>query len=180
MLAFLTNGLFAEAKTTFITQEIIVDAPIEKAWQVLGRDFANAHVWASSLKHSQANDSRSLNGSTCTERGCDITGMGKIKEKLTHYSDSDHSLAYEVREGMPKMVKFMSNNWKLTPTADGKTKLVMRMEMRTGGMMGAMMRGMMKKKMTNMAAEIAAEFKYFVENGKPHPNKAKALAKQKR
>lgn len=179
MLAFFTGGLFAEAKTSFITQEIIIDAPIEKAWQVLGPDFANAHIWASSLKHSQANNSQSLNGSTCTERGCDISGMGKIKEKLTHYSDSEHALAYTVQEGLPGMVKFMSNNWKLTPTTDGKTKLVMQLEMRTGGMMGTMMHGMMKKKMTKMAAEIATEFKYFVEMGQPHPNKVKALAKQK-
>jgi carbon monoxide dehydrogenase subunit G len=85
-----------------------------------------------------------------------------------------------VKEGMPKMVRQMSNNWKLSSTADGKTKLDMRMEMSTGGLMGAMMKGMMKKKMTKMSAQIAEEFKYFVEMGSPHPNKLKALARQKK
>jgi hypothetical protein len=160
--------------STIITQEIIINASIEKAWTVLGPQFADANKWATSIKHSQANNSDSFNGSTCSERGCDISGFGEVREKILEYSNADRVLSYEVIDGLPGMVSFMSNYWKLTETADGKTKLLMRMEMKTKGMMGAMMKGMMKKKMTKMSAEVAEEFKYYVEKGVPHPRKVKA------
>jgi len=52
--------------------------------------------------------------------------MGKIKESLTHFSNTKHALSCSGVDGRPKMVKHMSNNWQLT--ADGKTKLTMHME----------------------------------------------------
>ncbi len=181
MLLFVSLCSFAkkDKPNTIIAKEIVINADIKKAWQVLGPEFANADRWSTVIKHSQANDSKSFNGSTCTERGCDVSGLGKIKEKILEYSDSEYVLSYQVYEGMPKMVKYMSNYWKLTPSADGKVKLEMKMEMKTGGLMGSMMKGMMKKKMSKMADQVIEEFKYYVEKGKPHPRKIKATKKQK-
>lgn len=173
-------GSFAKDKpSTIITQELIINAPIEKAWQILGHEFADANKWASSIKHSQANNNESVNGSSCSERGCDISGMGQIKEKVLEYSDANHILYYQVTEGTPSMVKYMTNYWKLTSTSDGKTKLEMKMEMKTGGLMGAMMKGMMKKKMEKMSQEVTEELKYYIEKGEPHSRKIKAMKKLK-
>ncbi|MDP2385709.1 MAG: SRPBCC family protein [Bacteroidota bacterium] len=157
-----------------IKQELIIDANIDKAWQVLGPQFADAYKWASSIKHSEARDHNSFNGSSCTERGCNVKGMGDIKEKLLIYSEANHQISYQVYEGMPKMVKYASNTWTLTDLGNGKTKVEINLEMKTGGMMGSMMGGMMKKKMTKMASGVIAEFKYYVETGMPHPNKIAA------
>ncbi|MBX2901655.1 MAG: SRPBCC family protein [Cyclobacteriaceae bacterium] len=160
-----------------IKQTIILDVDINKAWQILGPEFPDAYKWAASVNHSVANDHNSVNGSTCSERGCNISGFGEVKEKVLEYSDAEHILVYEVTEGLPSMVKYMANRWELTDLGNGKTKLVMQMEMKTGGMMGAMMKGMMKKKMTKMSAEVVEEFKYFVETGSPHARKVKAAEK---
>ena len=163
-----------EKQPTIVHQEIIINASIDDAWEILGPQFEYAQVWASSIKHSEALDNESLNGSTCTIRGCSVKGMGEIKETLLSYSPENHSLSYEVKEGMPKMVRFASNNWQLIDLGNGKTKLKMKIEMETGGFMGWIMRGMMKRKMTKMSSQIAEEFKYYVENGKPHPRTIKA------
>lgn len=163
-----------EKPSTIITQEIIVNTNIDKAWQVLGPEFADAYKWATSVKHSKANNAESVNGSTCSERGCDVSGFGSIKEKILEYSETDHVLSYQVTEGMPGMVSYMTNYWKLSETPDGKTKLVMKMEMKTKGFLGSMMKGMMKKKMTKLSKEVIEEFKYYVEKGVPHPRKVKS------
>lgn len=179
-IAILFSGFTLSAKhkaPIIIKQEIIINAPIAKTWQVLGPEFADAYKWASSIKHSQANNTESINGSTCTERGCSVSGMGNIKEKLLQYSDMEHLLSYQVYEGMPRMVKYAANTWKLTDMGNGTTKLEMQVELKTGGMMGIMMKGMMRKKMTRMAEELAEEFKYYIENGTPHPRKVKASTK---
>ncbi len=176
LIAILLNGfaLYAKDKApTIIKQEIFIDAPIEKAWEVLGPQFENAQVWATSVTRSEALNKESLNGSTCTIRGCSIAGMGDVEEKLLTYSSKDHSLSYVVTDGLPKMVRYLSNSWKLIDLGNGKSKLEMTIEMKTGGFMGWMMGGMMKRKLTKLSAEVAEEFQYYVENGNPHPRKIK-------
>lgn len=159
---------------TVISQNVIINAGISKVWQILGPEFADAYKWATAIKHSQAINTESIHGSTCSERGCDVSGFGSIKEKILGYSETDHVLHYQVTEGMPGMVSYMSNFWKLTETKEGKTKLEMRMEMKPKGFMGILMKGMMKRRMTMMSKEIVEEFTYYVENGVPHPRKVKA------
>lgn len=177
MVLTLLLGFSAQAKEkqpTVIYQELTIDASIDKAWEILGPQFENAQIWASSIKHSEALNDESLNGSTCTIRGCSVAGMGEIKETLLAYSPENHSLSYVIKEGMPKIVKYASNDWQLIDLGNGKTKLKMKVEMKTGGFMGWMMRGMMKGKMTKLSAEIAEEFKFYVESGNLHPRKIKA------
>lgn len=180
IIAILFNGfaLYAKDKTPIIIkQELIINASIAKTWQVLGPEFADAYKWASSIKHSEARNHETMNGSTCTERGCSVSGMGNIKEKILQYSETEHILSYQVYEVMPKMVKYAANTWKLIDLGNGATKLEMQIEMKTGGFMGSMMKGMMRKKMTKMSKQIAEEFQYYVENGNPHPRKIKSTNK---
>lgn len=163
-----------------IEKEIIVNKSIADTWQVLGHQFAEAHKWASPLKHSEAKDSNNFNGSTCSERGCDIAGMGKTREKLIEYSNESHRLSYSVPEGMPSMVKYATNTWQLTPIGNDKAKLKMVMNITLGGFMGMMMQPMMKMMMGKMGNTLLLDFKYYVETGRPSEAKLKALNKYKR
>lgn len=161
-----------------IEKEIVINKNIENAWQVLGHQFAEAYKWASPVNHSEGRGSN-YNGASCSERGCDIAGMGKIKEKLIQYSNEKHLLSYSVPEGMPSMVKHATNTWQLTSLSNDKSKLNMRMDITLGGLMGIIMKPMMKMMMSKMSNTITDDFKYYVENGKPHPRKVKAVQKFK-
>lgn len=88
-------------------------------------------------------------------------------------------VSYQIAEGMPSMVKNATNTWQLTADGAGKTKLVMRMDVQIGGLMGAMMKPMMRMKLSKMGGELTEEFKFYVENGQPHPQKVKAMKKAK-
>lgn len=159
-----------------IEKEIIVNKSISNAWQVLGTEFANAHIWASPLSHSEGSGNK-FSGSECTERSCDIKGMGKTKERLLQFSNDNHSLSYVVEQGMPSMVKYATNTWTLTSLSQEKTKLVMKMDITLGGIMGFMMQPMMKMMMTKMGNTLLSDYKYYVENGKPSEAKIRALKK---
>lgn len=159
-----------------IEKEIIVNNSIANAWRVLGTDFANAHVWASPLTHSNGGGT-AFNGSECNERSCDIKGMGKTKERLLQFSNENHSLSYVVEQGMPSMIKYATNTWSLTSLAPNRTKLVMKMDITLGGVMGFMMQPMMKMMMGKMGDTLLSDYKYFVENGKPSEAKIMALKK---
>lgn len=155
-----------------IEQKVLIHKSIDEAWQVLGKQFAHAHVWASAVHHSEGSG-HSFNGASCSERGCS-TSMGGIKEKLTQYSDAAYTLAYVVEEGLPGMVKKGTNFWQLTPNGSGKCTLTMRMEMELQGFTGWVMQPMMQWKMAKMCRELAEDFKHYVEQGVPHPRKLKA------
>lgn len=159
-----------------IEKEIIVNNNIAKAWQVLGTEFANAHVWASPLSHSEGHGIK-FNGSECNERSCDIKGMGKTRERLLQFSNDNHSLSYAVEQGMPSIVKYATNTWSLTPLGQEKTKLIMKMDITLGGIMGFIMQPKMKMMMEKMGNTLIADYKYYVENGKPSEAKLKALKK---
>ncbi len=161
-----------------INKEIIVNKNIETAWQVLGIEFENADKWASAVNHSEGSG-ESFNGASCSERGCNVNGMGNIKEKIVQFSNDNHSLTYQIVEGMPSMVKYATNSWKLTSLGEDKSKLQMEMVVEVDGIMGWMMQPMMKMQMGNMANGITEDFKYYVETGKPSVRKIKAVKKYK-
>lgn len=163
-----------EAKPNIIIQKVVgLDTKIEKAWQVLGPEFANAERWASTVNKSEGKGEL-IKGEVPSQRVC-ITPMGTLNETIVTYAPEDYTLSY-LFEGMPKMVKSAQNTWKLTPDGEGKTKLTLTMEMRVGGI-GKIMKPMMKGKMSKMAQHTVEEFKYYVETGKQHPRKVKAAKK---
>lgn len=157
-----------------IKKETTIHSGIEKCWDVLGKDFANAYKWASAIKHS-AGSGDNFNGSSCSNRGCNVKGMGVLKEKLLDYSDDAHSLKYEIIEGLPSMVKKGTNSWSLVSVGTNKTKLTMEMNMDISGFLGTIMKPMMKMQMGGMGNQFLEEFKYYVEKGNPHPRKIKTL-----
>src|SRR4030042_488838 len=154
-----------------IEKQVIVNKSIEEAWEVL-RNFANADVWASPLIHSEGKGD-SFNGCECSERICDIKGMGRSREKLIQFSHDKHSLSYVVEEGMPKMVRNATNTWWLTSLEQNKTELNMKMEFTMSGLMGMIMQPIMIMMMSKMGKTILADFKYYVENGRPSEAKLK-------
>jgi hypothetical protein len=158
-----------------IEKEILVNKNIKEAWKVLGIDFANASKWASAVNHSEGNGQK-FNGSTCSERGCSTT-MGSIKEKLYEFSNENFSLAYEVAEGMPSVVKYATNTWKLVEISEKQCKLLIKMDIRMGGFFGSLLQPIMKMQMSKMGNHLVEEFAFYVENGKPHPRKLKAQKK---
>jgi hypothetical protein len=158
-----------------IEKEILVNKSIKDAWKVLGLDFANASKWASAVNHSEA-IGNNFNGSTCSERGCSTT-MGSIKEKLYEFSNENYSLAYEVAEGMPSVVKYATNTWKLVEVDYDQCKLQIKMDIRLGGFFGSLLQPVMKLQMSKMGNHLVEDFAYYVENGTPHPRKLKALKK---
>ncbi len=166
-----------KAKIMVIEKEIIINSDIEKCWKVLGVDFAHASRWASAVSHSEGKGA-AFNGASCTERSCSTT-MGGLKEKLLEFSPENYLLKYEVAEGMPSMVKYATNDWRLTSLAGSQTRLTMAVEMQIEGLMGTLMRPMMRSKMSKITGQLCEEFKFYVENGQPHPRKVKAMGKQR-
>ena len=153
-----------------IEKQIIVEKGIEDAWQVLS-DFANPHVWASQIIHSEGKGD-SFNGCACSERIVDIKELGTPREKLTHFSPDEYAMSYLVG-GLPEAVTYATNNWWLTSVDADKTRVDMKMEITLSGFKGKLMQPVMKMKLGKFFSSILSDFKYYVENGRPVEAKLK-------
>ena len=80
-----------------IEKVVIIETSIERAWQVLGPEFAHAQRWASAVNHSEGSGPE-FNGAACSERGC-ATTIGQLKEKLIEYNPAQHTWRMKFRKG---------------------------------------------------------------------------------
>jgi hypothetical protein len=160
-----------EKEPVLIKCEVTIRANTDGAWAVLGPGYAEISSWSSDIKQSGPMDLQSLNGSTCTLRKCKVKGLGTVEEKLVVYSGIDHQLKYEVVNGMPGIVKYVSGSWILTDAGNGTTNLTIIVEMKTSGFLGGLLKGAIRRKMNRLYEKAAEEFKYVVEKGTPHPRK---------
>ncbi len=158
-----------------IEKEIVINKNIKDAWKVLGLDFANPSKWASAVNHSEGIGDN-FNDSHCSERGCSTT-IGSIREKLYEFSNEKYTLAYEIAEGMPSIVKYATNTWRLVELGEDKCKLQIQMDIRMGGFFGSLLKPIMKMKMSKLGNHLLEDFAYYVENSTPHPRKIKAQKK---
>jgi hypothetical protein len=160
-----------------IEKKIPISKNINEVWEVLGHEFAHPHKWASVVNHSEGKGTP-LATTPCNERVCQ-TAMGNIREKLTQYSDTDFHLAYIVTEGMPGMIKTATNEWQLAKTDENNTQLSIKMNFIFQGLMGILMQPLMKSKLNSIATNLVEDFAYYVENGKPHPQKNQSTENMK-
>lgn len=155
-----------------IRKEILINKSIKDAWEVLGLDFANPSKWASAVNHSKSSGQNNFSDSHCSERACSTT-MGKIKERLYEFSNEKYTLAYEIVEGKPFIVKYASNTWELIGVSENKCILKIKIDIRTSNFFGLLLKPIMKMKMSKIGSDLVEDFAYYVENGTPHPRKLK-------
>ncbi|MEM9361354.1 MAG: SRPBCC family protein [Bacteroidota bacterium] len=160
-----------------IIQTIIVDRPIAECWDVLGKQYTEISKWASAVNHAEGDGKEGLNGANCDIRGCDVSGIGAIQEKLIAFEPDQYFLAYQVIAGLPKMMRSGQNNWRLTAIDSERTRVNMKAVVEPKGLIGNLMKPVIKMNFKKMSGHLLEEFKYYVEKVEPHPRKLKASKK---
>lgn len=159
-----------------INKKIEINNSIEDVWKILGHDFAHPYKWASAVNHSEGHG-KQIASIECDERACQ-TSMGDIREKITNYSDEQHTLSYEIVEGLPRFVSMGKNKWSLTKETENKTILHIQMEMILKPW-AFFISPITKMVFNKLAKQLSEDFAYYAENGKPHPRKLKIMEKNK-
>jgi len=157
------------------SKQITVNAPAEKVWDVLGRDFANIGVWSTTVSHSVANDKLAcVNNSPVGGRYCE-TSFGKISEEFTAYDDDKKTFSFKgVFDSM--MFKSVINTSGLRSIDENTTEVSFGPNVQLS-FIGTLMSPMIRMMLGRAVDTILDDLKYYVENGKPSPRK---LASQKR
>ena len=92
--------------------EVVINAPAQSAWAVVGEQFGEIGQWAAPIECSSL-DSPPGRGAI---RTCQIIQFGPfragtIKERLIEFDPTAMTCTYESAEGMPAFVSKAVNTW---------------------------------------------------------------------
>jgi hypothetical protein len=92
--------------------ELMINAPAEDAWAVVGERFGEISEWASAITES-AMDGLPTAGRvrTCQVAGFGPIRAGVIKERLTQFDPQAKTLSYEAAAGMPWVIAGAVSRW---------------------------------------------------------------------
>jgi len=151
------------------TKQISINAPAEKVWGVLGRDFANIGVWSTSVAHSTVNDKvAKVNNSPVGGRVCN-TIFGEVSEEFTAYDDQKMSLSFKGVIASKVFSSLISTNE--VEAKDENTTIVKITPDVELTIIGKLISPLIKMQLSKTLDQVLDDLKYFVENGKPSPAK---------
>ena len=155
-----------------LVKEVIIDAPADKVWAVVGENYSSVGDWASIINVSGArvSDSGKLEGRTCEST------YGSVKEMLTHYDEDERVLSYQA-DGLPAMFKEGGNTWRVERLDANHTRVTMDLRMKFALIPGFFMGWMIKGKMNKDTDQLMQDLKHFVETGRPTKAKKDSDAK---
>ena len=162
------------SRTLTFNEEVQISVPIEAAWDVLGNQFTAPHLWSTNFKSSAPGGDPKIPGLTFRHRAT-ITANGDNWQELDAFNPEEFSLSYHISKGIPSIAKKGTGHWKLTSINPAQTRLNVDFVLETKGLPGLMMSPVVRKKVAQSSREIVAEFKYYLENKKPHPRKLQSL-----
>jgi hypothetical protein len=156
--------------------EVVIKAPADDAWMVVGGRFGQISQWASVITESWMDGPPGAGQvRTCQVAGFGPFAPGVIKERLTGFDPQARSLSYEAAEGMPGFVRRAASRWSVEPGPGGgctvrvHAALTLRAPVRPLG-------PVLRWRMRAGTRRTLAELRHRIETGHPHPAKAAALA----
>jgi len=96
--------------------ELVVSAPAEDTWVVVGERFGEIGEWASPITRSVMDGPPGAGRvRTCHVAGIGPVPPGVIRERLLPFDPQARSLSYKAAGGMPGFIRGTVSNWSVHP-----------------------------------------------------------------
>ncbi|BFM18528.1 hypothetical protein R50073_47110 [Maricurvus nonylphenolicus] len=83
-----------------ITKTVTINKPADQVWNLVAHEFDKAHLWMGPIPHSYAiGEGKGCSGAPMEGRMCNLTDNpngAQAKEIITHFSERDKTLAFDV------------------------------------------------------------------------------------
>ncbi|MEM7112135.1 MAG: SRPBCC family protein [Chloroflexota bacterium] len=167
-----------------ITRSILINAPLEKVWHVLAHNFDQVDQWSSGVSlsgiaeaDSSARDSASVEDAGMAGRMC-LTAFGKCYEIFEAYDEQEHTFTYRAQFDKPiPGVKSARNTWRVEAVSPSQSRFTMTGQTELNLFPGLLMGILFRFQVPKVLKENLEEAKHYIETGKPHPRKIKAMQK---
>lgn len=153
--------------------ETKINAPAEKVWEILGKDFVNIAAWTATVKESSPVTANNIPSEftplahiefpgrkTYTQnKGRELTAI----EVLTIYSDQDRELEF-YGVGIPKFMEYVSDKQSVQSLGVNESVVVFDVNMRLKGI-AKLLKGFIKSRFQKTFLGIQQELKIYAETG---------------
>ncbi len=158
-----------------VTKKITINVPIEKAWEEFATKFDDAHVWMSSVYKSY---SRPSGGGRVCELSTKPDGV-TADETVNELDNERHLINFTVvPQNAPGLLPVNYNVVTVTmKKIDENTTEVIWVAEPNLKTAGKVLSPLLKAGLGKLFGNVLEEFKFYVENGKPHPKKTKVMSK---
>ncbi len=156
-----------------LNRKTTINKSIMDVWEVLGNQFGEISNWSSLISESKVYGDSKLGGLTYSKRETNTT-RGITVQEMTSFNPEQYSLSYKALSGTPFFIKSTNAEWVLSKLNEGSTQLNMSVDIQTKGILGFILSPIVKIKLGKLGDELVDDFKYFLENGNPHPRKVAA------
>jgi hypothetical protein len=186
-----------------ISKELVITAPADAVWQVLGPGFARIGEWATAIPSSTAIPATGAvppvppapTGGPTPSRRSAVAGMvdapvagrvcttglrmvPEVTETLVAYDEANRSLTYEA-SGMPAFVTTARNTWTVTPLGDERCRVTLDARFDTSGVVGGFARRLLLAQVGRTSRHLADDLRHYVEHGAPSTRKQRQLARRR-
>src|SRR6266511_610288 len=156
-----------------LSKQIIVAAPADAVWQVIGPGFDRIGDWATAIPASTAIPAPSATRVTPRVARAAVPGLGVASD------DANRTLTYEAT-GMPGFVTTARNTWTVTPFDERHCRVTLDAQLDTRGLIGALARRLLLRLVEHTSRHLADDLRHYVEHGTPSPRKQRQLARTRR
>lgn len=176
-----------------LSTELIVEAPADSVWEVVGRRFHRIGDWATAIRASTAIPALAGPPTTMPAaaqpsnapvdfaapvagRVCEVglPLLPRVEERLIAYDEARRTLTYEAR-GMPAFVTSARNTWKVVPLDPQRTRVEIEAQFDTHGVLGRLGRWVILAQVGRTTRHLADDLRHYVQQGTPSPRKERQL-----
>ena len=155
--------------------EVVINAPANAAWVVLGDCWGHIGRWAAPITSSLLDGEPGMGAvRTCHIARFGPVAPGIIKERLLTFDAATMSFAYQSIEGMPRFIKSAVNRWSVHSLDDGRCVVRSHATVELRGLM-ALLGFLLQRSFKANGARVLDELRHRVEHGSPHPRKVAAM-----
>ena len=152
-----------------------INAPADKVWEVLGKQFADISKWTSVVEDSKAirldeipsNEFTPADNAPVPARQTISVNGGRkatLIEVLTLYSDEKRTLKF-YGLGLPSFIAYAGDKQSVIPMREKECEVVFDVEMRLKGIF-KLFKGIAKKRFAKNFKKVQNDLKVYVETGK--------------
>jgi hypothetical protein len=167
-----------------LSTDLIITAPAEQIWEVIGRRFDRIGDWATAIQHSTAlpNAAATTAGSVLPVaravhapvpgRVCrtGIRLVPQVTEILIAYDDVNRTLTYQA-SGLPAFVILARNTWTVTAIDAHHSRVSLRARFDTAGPLGLLGRWAILAQTRRTGRHLTEDLRHYVQTGQPSPRK---------
>lgn len=161
-----------------IQTKITLSTSVQKAWEVIGLKFGHVAEWTATLESSSLEGDMGIGAvRVCKTRGIGIFPSATIKEVMTEFDPEQYRFAYKVTSGLPGMFKSAQNTFTIVPI-DNKSCVVKSIAVIELTKWLRPIEWFFALLLKQDLKKVFDEMKFYIENNKVHPRKAKLLMQE--